>query len=95
MTGLISNAWNDLRPFLEREKLTDTFDPIVISAEIGRAKPDPEIYHLALKQAQVLPNEAVFVDDSPVNIEGSEKVGMQGILFKETQKTITQLKALL
>lgn len=94
-TGLISNAWDDLRPFLEREKLTDAFDAVVISAEVGRAKPDQEIYRLALKQVQVLPHEAVFVDDFPINIEGSEKVGMRGILFKETQKTITQLKALL
>jgi hypothetical protein len=37
----------------------------------------------------------VFVDDFAVNIEGCEKVGIKGILFKDPDMTIRQLKALL
>lgn len=95
ITGLISNAWNDLRAYLVREKIDDAFDHIVISAEVGVAKPEARIFQIALEQARVSPNEAVFVDDFSVNIEGCEKVGMQGIHFQDTPSTLTQLKTIL
>jgi putative hydrolase of the HAD superfamily len=94
-TGLISNAWSDLRDYITREKMIDAFDHIIISAEVGVAKPDPRIFQIALEQARVSPNEAVFVDDFYVNIEGCEKVGMKGIHFKDAQSTLAQLKLLL
>jgi epoxide hydrolase-like predicted phosphatase len=94
-TGVISNAWSDLRENLAREKIDDAFDCIIISAEVGVAKPDPKIFQIALQQANVHPNEAVFVDDFYVNIEGCEKVGMKGIQFKDAPSTLQQLKLLL
>ena len=94
-TGLISNAWSDLRDYLVREKMEDAFDHIVISAEVGVAKPEAKIFQIALKQAGVSPNEAVFVDDFYVNIEGCEKVGIKGIHFKDAQSALAQLKLLL
>lgn len=95
VTGLISNAWSDLREYIVREKMDDAFDHIIISAEVGVAKPEARIFKIALEQAGVRPNEAVFVDDFYVNIEGCEKVGMKGIHFKDTQSALVQLKHLL
>lgn len=94
-TGLISNAWSDLRDYIVREKFDDAFDHIIISAEVGVAKPEAEIYNIALKQAGVSPHEAVFVDDFYVNIKGCEEVGMKGIHFKDAQSALQQLKLLL
>jgi epoxide hydrolase-like predicted phosphatase len=94
-TGLISNAWSDLRDFLVREKMVDAFDHIIISAEVGVAKPEAKIYQIALEQAGVSPEEAVLVDDFYANIEGCEKVGMLGIHFKDAQSTLQQIKQLL
>src|SRR5688500_16718953 len=94
-TGLISNAWSDLRDFIVREKFDDAFDKIIISAEVGAAKPEPKIFQIALEQFGVKPNEAVFVDDFLINIEGCEKVGIRGIHFKDPESTLQQLKKLL
>jgi putative hydrolase of the HAD superfamily len=94
-TGLISNNWSDLRDYLVRERIIDAFDHIVISAEVGVAKPEPEIFRIALEQAGARPEEAVFVDDFYVNIEGCEKVGMKGIHFKDTESAMQQLRELL
>jgi epoxide hydrolase-like predicted phosphatase len=94
-TGLISNAWDDLRQYIVRQKFDDAFDGITISAEVGVVKPEAKIYHVALEQVQVQASEAVFVDDFSVNIEGCEKVDMQGILFKDPDKVKQKLKALL
>lgn len=94
-TGLISNAWSDLRDYIVREKMDDAFDHIIISAEVGVAKPEAEIYNIALERAGASPGEAVFVDDFYVNIEGCEKVGIKGIHFKDAQSALQQLKLLL
>lgn len=94
-TGLISNAWGDLRDFIIREKFDDAFDQMFISAEVGVMKPEARIYQIALEQLGVGPNEAVFVDDYYGNIEGCEKVGMKGIHFKDPETALQQLKKLL
>ena len=94
-TGLISNARSDLRDFIIREKFDDAFDNMIISSEVGAAKPEPKIFQIALEQFGVSPKEAVFVDDFHINIEGCEKVGMRGILFKDPESTLRQLRKLL
>jgi len=94
-TGLISNAWGDLRDYIVREKFDDAFDHMIISAEVGAVKPEAKIYKIALEQAGVQANEAVFVDDFAVNIEGCQKVGMQGIYFRDSESALLQLQELL
>jgi putative hydrolase of the HAD superfamily len=94
-TGLISNAWSGLRDFITREKIIDVFDTVIISAEVGVVKPDAGIYQLALEQAGVRAEEALFVDDMVANIEACQKVGMKGILFRDPQETIEQLDRIL
>lgn len=94
-TGLISNAWGDLRDYIVREKFDDAFDTLIISAEVGVMKPEAKIYQLALEQLGVRPSEAVFVDDFEENIEGCEKVGIKGIHFKDPETALQQLKEIL
>lgn len=94
-TGLISNAWSDLRSYIVREKFDDAFHFMVISAEVGVAKPAEKIYRIALEQAQVQPNEAAFVDDVQENIEACESLGMLGIHFTDSESTLKRLKIIL
>ncbi len=94
-TGLISNAWSGLRGFLAKEKLLDLFDTAVISAEVGVVKPSAKIYQLALEQAKVSAEEAVFVDDFPENVAACQEVGMTGILFDDPQKSLARLQRVL
>jgi epoxide hydrolase-like predicted phosphatase len=94
-TGLISNAWDGLRPYMEREKFADAFDALTISAEVGAMKPEARIYQHALEQLGVKPSQAVFVDDFVENIAGCEAVGMRGIHFRSVEQTLQELKKLL
>jgi len=93
--GLISNAWPDLRDYIASQKFDDAFDHMVISGEVGVMKPEPRIYQIALDQAGVSPNEAVFVDDFYENIEGCRAVGMHGIHFRDPQEALAELRKLL
>ena len=95
MTGLISNAWDGLRAYMVGKKFDDAFDRLIISAEVGIMKPQKEIYLLALKQLEVRPQEAVFVDDFPENVEGARAVGMSAIHFRDSESATAGLKSLL
>ena len=93
--GLISNAWNDLRAYITKKKFADAFHNMVISGEVGVMKPEARIYQIALEQAGVSPNEAVFVDDFYENIEGCQAVGMHGIHFRDPRTAVSELQKLL
>jgi HAD superfamily hydrolase (TIGR01509 family) len=93
--GLISNAWSGLRTWMMEQKFDDAFNHLTISAEVGMGKPDERIYLYALEQFNIRPEEAIFVDDMPANIEAANVLGMHGIHFKTTEQTIAELKKLL
>jgi putative hydrolase of the HAD superfamily len=94
-TGIISNAWSGLRAYIAKEKIADAFDSVTVSAEAGVVKPNARIYEIALEQAKVRADEAVFVDDVAVNIEACEKVGMKGVLFKDPEESLRRLELIL
>jgi putative hydrolase of the HAD superfamily len=93
--GLISNAWSELRAWIITNNFADAFDDMVISAEVGFAKPDARIYQAALQNLQVLPPESVFLDDMTRNVEAARKIGMHAIHFVQPDLAIAELKALL
>jgi epoxide hydrolase-like predicted phosphatase len=94
--GMITNAWPDIRRYLvEVFKIADAFDPLIISAEIGIAKPDPRIYRLALDQLGVQPAEALFVDDFEDNVAGARWLGMQAVRFTSTPQAMAAVRSLL
>lgn len=80
-TGIISNAWPDVRQMHQAYFNDSIFDVILYSAEEGLAKPAPEIYQRALARLAVRPEEAVFVDDVLENVEAAQALGMKGVRF--------------
>jgi putative hydrolase of the HAD superfamily len=93
--GLISNAWSGLRDWIKANHFADAFDDMVISAELGFAKPDPRIYQAALHNLQVSAAESVFLDDMLRNVEAARKIGMHAIHFVQPDQAIAELKTLL
>jgi len=95
-TGLLSNAWSGARKALtDLYPCIDAFDVSIISAEVGLMKPFPEIYQLTLQKLDVKPDEAIFVDDMPVNVEAARELGIHGIQFTTTREVIEQIEEML
>jgi len=67
-----------LFPFL------DAFDGLVISGQIGVAKPDPRIYQHLLDAHQLEAADVLFVDDRAQNVEAARAAGIEGVLFEGT-----------
>jgi epoxide hydrolase-like predicted phosphatase len=92
-TGLVSNSWSTSH--YDRDLLAELFDAVVISAEVGLHKPQPEIYLLASQRLRVEPGRCVFVDDLRENCAGAEAVGMTAILHRDAAATVVRLEELL
>ena len=56
------------------------FDLVVMSNEVGMAKPDDAIYLLTLELLGLSPEQAIFIDDLSVNVEAARALGMAGIV---------------
>jgi len=93
-TGLLSNTEKVGVKMIKKDGLEEDFDETVYSCEVGLVKPDERIYELMLKKLGVKPEEAVFIDDKEINIDGARKVGMKGIVFLNYQQLVQELKQL-
>lgn len=62
------------------------FDKVFTSYEVGERKPHPKIFNAAISYADAKPDEIVFIDDRKELIEGAEKLGIRGIVFKDIQQ---------
>ena len=62
-------------------ELAALFDAVVISFEVQLAKPEPEIYRVALDRLGVPAFDALFVDDRAENIDAARELGLQTLLF--------------
>jgi len=56
-------------------------DGHVVSYEVGRQKPHPEIYKEALKVSGTLPKETFYTDDRPELIEAARVMGIHAFQF--------------
>ncbi len=92
-TGILSNAWSDGRAIIAGHfGLQDVVDDIVISAEVGIAKPDARIFALAAARLGVAPGEVLFVDDFLHNVEGARAAGFQAVHFKNREQAIAEVR---
>ena len=92
--GLLSNNYTSLRKELEDLKLAELFDSIVISAEVGCYKPQPEIFKILFNKIGVESSEVAFVDDTENSLKGANEIGYIPVLFTTNEKLKEDLKNL-
>jgi putative hydrolase of the HAD superfamily len=94
-TAIVTNLWSDGRAELVRHGLDTLVHELVISAEVGVAKPDPAIFELALARLGAAPGEAVLVDDDEANVDAATAIGLHAIRHENSRATIAHVEALL
>ena len=94
--GLLSNAPPDFEErLLDRDDLYHYFDAMFISSVRKLAKPDPAFFNLALNEMGYKAEDAIFIDDNPVNIKASINIGIDAILFTSAEQLKEDLKPIL
>ena len=94
-TGLLSNmgrdTWAAAQPAFDwLEGLACT----TLSFEVGRIKPEPEIYLECLAALGAEPGETLFVDDKPANVEAARQLGIEAVVFEDADALAAELRRL-
>ena len=89
----LSNFFEEwIKSFEERYHFLENFDGGVFSCRVSSAKPETEIYERLLEKVGDSPNEILFIDDEEPNLEPAKELGIDTILFKNTEQLIEELK---
>ena len=80
--AVLSNFPTYLHDVLERFDLTHHFDFVIVSAEVGLAKPDPRIFDLVAEKASRPRERLLYVGDHiGDDIEGARGAGLDAVLI--------------
>jgi putative hydrolase of the HAD superfamily len=93
--GLLSNANRGFTERLRARGVANFFDDVVVSADVGLAKPDPAIFRLAAERLGVAPEACLMIDDQAQHIEGARAAGLRAHLHEPTRlaELIARLQA--
>jgi putative hydrolase of the HAD superfamily len=94
-TAIFSNVIEPTYNVLRQAGYYDRFDEIVASCKVGLAKPQPEIYQLALDQLNTTASQSIFIDDKQSNLDPAAKMGFTTILAQSPAQIITDVRRLL
>ncbi|MFC2030692.1 HAD family hydrolase [Chloroflexota bacterium] len=82
--GLVTNRLNadHFHALLDKVGLSDQFDMVLASGEVGVHKPDPGIFAVALDRMGVQAEESLYVGDNYwADVEGAQQAGLTPVLL--------------
>jgi HAD superfamily hydrolase (TIGR01549 family) len=84
--GLLSNypCTDSIRESLRQQEILGLFETVVVSADVGFAKPHAKPYEALLSKMNLQPGEAVYVGDNWLaDIQGAGRLGLRTIWVRE------------
>ena len=72
--------WADSASFTTwGRSLPSYMDRLFLSFQMGVMKPEPRIFLMMLDEAQLMPEETLFIDDGQSNVDAACRIGIQAI----------------
>lgn len=90
--AILSNVIEPTYNVLKAAGFYDKFDAVIASCKEGFAKPDIEIYNIALEKLNTTANESVFIDDKQPNLTPANTLGFRTILAENPEQIIRDVK---
>ena len=66
--------------------LNGFFEKVYLSHEVGKRKPNEDIFQLVLDNHNLVPSETLFIDDTKKHLRGAEKLGIRTIHMDEDMR---------
>ena len=85
--ALVTNGSKSQREKIDAIKASSYFDEILISEEVGIAKPDPRVFQMAMSKLDATPDQSVFIGDSlEHDVSGARNAGMMTVYCNRSAK---------
>jgi putative hydrolase of the HAD superfamily len=94
-TAIFSNVIEPTYNVLQQAGYYDQFDEIIASCKVGLAKPQTEIYQLALDQLHTTAAQSIFIDDKQANLDPADAMGFTTVLAESPDQIIKDVQKLL
>lgn len=75
----LGSASKNARPILEKTGLLSYFDAIVDGNDVTNAKPDPEVFLMAAKLLNIIPENSIVFEDSVAGVQAANIGNMTSI----------------
>lgn len=89
---LLSNIGLNFHVFNMKMPVFRLFDGLFPSCDYGVIKPEKEIYDTFFRKFSLIPEECLFIDDSPENVEASIKAGMPAFMYNALSEDVSSLR---
>lgn len=93
-TAILSNVYKPAATLLRQKGLYDDFDPVLLSCEVGLAKPDQEFYQIAIDSVGLVAGECLLIDDQDKCLGPAEVFGLKTIKFVDIDQTLEDIRSL-
>ena len=91
--GAINNEPLELNRYrIELFELRRNFEVFFSSCYVRSRKPEATIFRVALEVSQRPPEECLFIDDRPLNLEVPRRLGMNVIHYKDAEGLLAELR---
>jgi putative hydrolase of the HAD superfamily len=85
--GIVSDWGHGLIALVLELGLSDYLEFVVVSSRIGVAKPDPEVFRLALARIDVAPEAAAYIGDTYIkDVMGARAAGLAPVLLDRNRE---------
>jgi epoxide hydrolase-like predicted phosphatase len=93
--AILSNVIEPTYNVIKEAGYYDLFDEVIASCKVGFAKPEEEIYKIALARLGVTAKESIFIDDQTKCTIPAEALGFKTILFNNQEQLTEELSKLI
>ena len=87
---LLSNISEYFSKSSDKIPALSLFDGCIFSADYKLTKPSREIFELLCNKFNLVPEETLFIDDSEINTQGAEAVGINTYLFDQNPEKLKE-----
>lgn len=78
---------------MEKSSLRGYIELLLSNEDVNRAKPDPEIYQIAMRRLGVQPSESLIVEDNPIGIQAAQHAGAHVMVVQNVaQVTLVNIR---
>lgn len=94
-TAVLSNVIEPSYQAIQQAGYYGYFDAVFASCQLGYAKPDSEIYTIALAGMGCSPGETVFIDDKQRSLDPAEALGTATVLAQNPEQIVRDVRKII